>query len=73
MGIMGLMNSKDAQGKDQHNSRAHLSTAKKDTHLKAGLRKHSQLLWLCFPTVLKDEKGKNLKYYKCFISRIEPL
>lgn len=59
MGIMGLMNSKEALGKDQHNSRAHLRIAKKDRHLKAGLRNYSQLLWPCFPTVLEDEKGKN--------------
>lgn len=44
MGIMGLMNSKEALGKDQHNGWAHPRIAKKDTHLKTGLRKYSQLL-----------------------------
>ena len=38
MGIMGLMNSKGALGKDQHNSSARLRIAKKDIHLKAGFK-----------------------------------
>lgn len=64
MGIVGLMNSKEALGTDQHNSSAHLSIAKKDTHLKAGLRRYCQLMSPCFPTVLEEETGNNLKYCK---------
>lgn len=53
MGIMGLMNSKDALGKDQHNSQARLRMAEKDTLLKANLGNDSDRGSLAFPQYLK--------------------
>lgn len=55
MGIMGLMNSKGALGRHQHNSWMPPRVAKKDTHRKAGSRKCFQILWRDFPQCWKKD------------------
>lgn len=66
---MGLMNSKEAPGKDQHNSWARLRIAKKDTHRKAGLRKYCDL---AFPQFWKMKKGEKEKCYEWSVTYSMP-
>lgn len=67
MGIMGLMNSKDALGKDQHNSRARLRMAEKDTLLKADLGNDSRPRQPRVPTISQDV---SLTVFKCPAPRL---
>lgn len=57
---MGLMNSEEALGKDQHKSWTHLKIAKKDTHHKSSFKEVFSvtltLLFLSFSLVVEQEE-----------------
>lgn len=65
MGNMGLMNSKDALGKDQHNCWAHLRIAKKDAS-QGWFKELFSTMVACFTTELENEKGSYQIYYEGF-------